>query len=456
MSSEAPGAYPVKDGWLGLEAPRYTSYPSAHHFLPVIGADHHAGFLSELTPDTSVSAYVHIPFCRELCWFCGCHTKMTKRYAPVASYVRLLLKEIEIIGQKAGRRGRLVNIHFGGGSPSLLEAKDLLAILYALAEAFEHHPPGELAIELDPRTTTPENAALYASLGFNRVSIGIQDFNEEVQRAINRVQPYEMVASVVRNLRNSGIQDINCDLVYGLPFQTEARFLATLEQTLSLQPSRIALFSYAHMPQVKKHQRLIQDDWLPTPMEKLELYRLARETLEANGYVTVGIDHFARPEDPLARAMRNGSLRRNFQGYVVDDSDVVIGIGSSAISQFPGGYVQNDASTPEYGKRIGQGKLASIRGWGFTGDDSVRKHVIDALMCFLSVDIGETCHRFDLDEGYFAPELQELQTGPYREIVTTQGGRLCVITPHRMAARVVASVFDRYRGTALSRYSKVA
>lgn len=456
MSSEAISAYHEKAGWLGLEAPRYTSYPSAHHFSAQVGADQHAAFLSEITPKTSVSAYVHIPFCRELCWFCGCHTKMTKHDEPIASYVRLLLKEIETIGRITKQRGHLNSIHFGGGSPSLLEAKDLRAILHALAETFEHHSPEELAIELDPRTTSPENVALYADLGFNRVSLGIQDFNEEVQQAINRIQPYEMVASVIENLKNSGIHNINCDLVYGLPFQTEARFLATLEQTLSFNPSRLALFSYAHMPQVKKHQRLIQDDWLPTPTEKLELYRLARETLEANGYVTVGIDHFARTEDPLAQAMRNGTLRRNFQGYVVDSSDVVIGVGSSAISQFPGGYMQNDASTPNYGKRISRGDLASIRGWGFTGDDSIRKHVIDALMCFLSVDVHDVCRRFDLDDDYFAPELRELQTGPYRDIIAIQDRKLCVTTPHRMAARAVASVFDRYRGAITSRYSKVA
>ena len=443
-----------------MEAPRYTSYPSAHHFSSKVGVDQHAEYLGDIKQDSSISAYVHIPFCRELCWFCGCHTKMTKRYEPVASYVRLLLKEIALIGQMTGRRGRLTNIHFGGGSPSLLEAKDLLAILYALAETFTYHPsgqpPGELAIELDPRTTTPENISLYASLGFNRVSVGIQDFNEEVQRAINRIQPYKMVASVVENLRASGIQNINCDLVYGLPFQTEARFLETLKQTLSLEPSRIALFSYAHMPQIKKHQRLIQADWLPGPLEKLELYRLARETLEKSGYITVGIDHFAMPDDPLAQAMQNRSLRRNFQGYVVDDSDAVIGIGSSAISQFPGGYIQNDASTPEYGKRISQGKLASVRGYGFSGDDTARKYLIDALMCFLSVDVGDICHRFGLEKDYFADELCELQTEPYREIAAVEGRKLYVITPHRMAARVVASVFDRYCGAALSRYSKVA
>lgn len=442
--------------WLGQEAPRYTSYPTAHHFSAEVGDEVYGEWLAALAPDAPLSVYVHIPFCRELCWFCGCHTKMTRRYEPVARYVTALLCEMEILQRYTGGKGRLVNLHFGGGSPSLLEPREMSAIFGKLATLFPFAESGERAIELDPRTTLPENIDLYAELGINRVSIGIQDFNEEVQQAINRVQPYALVASVMERLRKVGIGDINCDLIYGLPFQTRERFVATLEQTVSFKPSRISLFSYAHMPQLKKHQRMIDAAWLPSADEKLELYRMAAALLEAEGYVTVGIDHFARADDPLAIAMQNRTLRRNFQGYVTDDAEVLIGLGASSIGQFPEGYAQNNARTPEYIAAMEDGRLATTRGWRFREDDLARKQVIDELMCFLSADIGEICCTFGLPEGYFHRELERLCGKEYCDIVACDGGMVRIITHHRMAARVVAAVFDRYHGQQVSRYSQVA
>ena len=442
--------------WLGLEAPRYTSYPSAHHFLPKIGESQHIEWLNAIGEQSSVSAYLHIPFCRELCWFCGCHTKMTKRYDPIEKYVRVLLKEIENLKQHVRGKGILKNIHFGGGSPSLLERGDLMAILYALSSTFDFKEGGELAIELDPRTTTPENIARYADLGFNRVSIGIQDFDPVVQQAINRIQSYDMVASVLANLRQAGLQKINCDLIYGLPHQTMERFRETLLKTIGLAPSRIALFSYAHVPQVKKHQRMIDEAWLPSDAEKIELYVMACELLAENGYVAIGIDHFAQKNDPLAVAMQNRTLRRNFQGYVTEATEVLVGFGSSAISQFPQGYVQNTVQSVDYRNRVESGSLPSVRGWAFEGDDPVCKRVIDDLMCFLSVDLAEIRQAFGLDEHYFKAELEELREDRYRNIINCDGDSVRMTTPYRMATRVVASIFDRYRGTANGRYSKVA
>ena len=443
-------------GLLGLEAPRYTSYPSAHHFLPQVNPEIHAAWLTNIQKNTTISAYVHIPFCKELCWFCGCHTKMTKRYEPIAKYVRVLLQEIELIGKMAGGKGKLVNIHFGGGSPSLLEPNDWLSILYALASAFEFTPPGELAIELDPRTTTHENILAYAKLGCNRVSVGIQDFNPEVQQAINRIQPYAMVKTVVDQLREVGIGEINCDLIYGLPHQTLDRFHRTLEKTLSLDPARISLFSYAHMPQLKKHQRLIDESWLPSISEKLQLFIEASRVFEANGYVAIGMDHFAKPDDPMTIAMRNRSLRRNFQGYVVDDTDVLIGFGSSSISQFPEGYTQNSASTPDYSTKVGGGMLPTVRGWTNRGDDLARKKIIDALMCFMTVDLAEIADEFSLPLHHFDDSLNELRAFESKGILEVEGSRITLTTPYRMAARVVASAFDGYRSVAPSKYSKVA
>lgn len=442
--------------WLGLEAPRYTSYPSAHHFSPQVDENQYCQWLSAIDDETSISVYVHIPFCKELCWFCGCHTKMTKRYSPIASYVQLLLKEIETLKQHIGGKGKLLNIHFGGGSPSLLEAKDLSAILSAIAAVFGQAPQQELAIELDPRTTTPENIAYYAELGFNRVSIGIQDFDPVVQQAINRVQPYPMVASVMQQLRDAGINQINCDLIYGLPHQTPERFQDTLEKTIALNPERIALFSYAHVPQVKKHQRQIDITQLPSNMQKLALYAQACEMLAVNGYVAIGIDHFAKPDDPLAIAMKNRTMRRNFQGYVTETTDVLIGLGSSAISQFPEGYAQNTADAVDYRNRVENSQLPCVRGLIFEGDDLARKRVIDDLMCFMSADLAEICRTFNLDPLYFKSALQALQNENYREIAEVSEARVRITTPYRMAARVVAFVFDRYGGVAAGRYSKVA
>lgn len=456
MSSDKAAEIDEMPELLGLEAPRYTSYPSAHHFSSQVTPQTYAGWLANIEKNTTISAYVHIPFCKELCWFCGCHTKMAKRYEPIAKYVCVLLQEIELIGKITEGKGKLVNIHFGGGSPSLLEPNDWLSILHALASAFEFTPPGELAIELDPRTTTAENIEIYAKLGCNRVSIGIQDFDSEVQQAINRIQPYTMVKTVTDMLRNAGIGEINCDLIYGLPHQTLERFHRTLEKTLSLDPARISLFSYAHMPEIKKHQRLIDESWLPSISDKLQLFVEASRLLEANGYVAIGMDHFAKPDDPLAVAMKNRSLRRNFQGYVVDSTDVLIGIGSSAISQFPEGYAQNSANTPDYSASVSSGMLSTVRGWSNRGDDLARKKIIDALMCFMTVDLAEIAEEFRIPLHYFDDAVRELQAMGKTGILEVSGSCITLTTPYRMAARIVASAFDSYRGNVASKYSKVA
>ncbi len=447
---------PTDLSWLGKEAPRYTSYPTAHHFTALHGAEQHGEWIRSIAEDASVSVYVHIPFCNELCWFCGCHTKMTKRYEPIAKYVRVLLKEMETLKGMLAGRGKLVNIHFGGGSPSLLERGDLLAIMYGISAMFERTEQGEYAIELDPRTTTMENIALYADLGFNRASIGIQDFNAEVQQAINRIQPYSMVAKVVDGLREAGIAHINCDLIYGLPHQTQERFEETLIKTLSFEPERIALFSYAHVPQIKKHQRMIQTEWLPGEAEKLALYTMACRMLAEAGYVLIGIDHFAKASDPLAVAMVNRTMRRNFQGYVTDDTEVLLGLGCSSISQFPQGYMQNSAQIVEYRTKVEAGELATARGCAFVGEDIARKQVIDELMCFLEVDLAKIRAQFGLASGHFAAELATLTRGAFTDIVAVDGECIRITTALRMAARVVAAEFDQYRGVAAGRYSKVA
>ena len=435
--------------WLGLEAPRYTSYPTAHHFSDQVDAEVYSNWLKNINETAEVSIYIHIPFCKELCWFCGCHTKITNHYAPITRYVGALLQEIELVKNLKGTKGKFTNIHFGGGSPSVLVGSDMQLIMAAISELFTDKPTGEIAIELDPRTTTPENIKLYAALGFNRVSLGIQDFDYSVQLAINRIQPYDLVAKVVEQLRDSGLNQINCDLIYGLPLQTLQGFMKTLEQTLTLNPSRLALFSYAHVPSVKKHQTLIDTANLPSDVEKLAIYEAAYQFLIDAGYVAIGIDHFAKPEDPLAIATKNHTLRRNFQGYVTDTTDTLIGLGVSSISQFGEGYAQATTNSLDYRTAIENGKLPIKRGYNFKGEDKARKQIIDELMCFLSVDLGG-------QEQHFASELAELQKPEYSEIVEVNGGKITVSDKHKMAARVIATVFDEYRFMATGRYSKVS
>ncbi|MBL0338764.1 MAG: oxygen-independent coproporphyrinogen III oxidase [Rhodospirillaceae bacterium] len=441
--------------WLELEAPRYTSYPSAHHFVPQTNESPYRQWLENIGYHKAVSVYIHIPFCRELCWFCGCHTKITRRHKPIYDYIQVMLQEIKMLQHFIKGKGTLVNIYFGGGSPNLLEDSDLRSILTNVSSIFKIVTLRESSIELDPRTTSPEKVALYSSLGFNRVSIGVQDFDPKVQLSINRFQPYSLVEKVVKNLRAAGIDQINCDLIYGLPHQTLGNFRNTLEKTISLNPSRIAIFSYAHIPHIKKHQRMIDATWLPSPKEKLSLYLLAHEFLQENGYTAIGIDHFAKPADPLTIAFKNHTLKRNFQGYVSDDTEVLIGIGSSAISHFPQGYVQNSPNMPEYQDLVGNNTLPTIRGWQMSKDDQLQKTVIDELLCFMRVDLEEISKRFAVDPSYFKKELDTLQSLESLGIVKTSGYVVEIVSQYRMTARVVASVFDKYHSTMAGRYSKV-
>ncbi|MEI7494178.1 MAG: oxygen-independent coproporphyrinogen III oxidase [Alphaproteobacteria bacterium] len=456
MLTVAASLEKTKKSWLGLEAPRYTSYPSAHHFSAEFDSIHHEEWLGEIGRDTSISVYFHIPFCRDLCSFCGCHTKITKHYDPIAAYVQTMLKEIELLRCRVGSKGKLVNIHFGGGSPNLLNSEDLRSILYAINSVFELSMSNEMAIEIDPRTTTVEKILLYEELGFTRVSLGIQDFDPIVQQTINRIQPYHMVASLMSKFREVGIQQINCDLIYGLPHQTPERFRDTLIKTVALDPARIALFSYAHMPELKKHQRIIDMSWLPTDSEKLTLYVMASKILEENGYTSIGIDHFSKIDDTLASAQRDFTLKRNFQGYTTDSAEILVGIGNSAISQFPKGYVQNSQHSVMYRNLIENNRLPSVRGWHFKNNDHVHKRVIDELMCFMYVNLEVVCNAYKLDISYFQLELEKLRKEPYQEIVKIDGQIISINTSYRMAARVVASVFDQYKHAAAGRYSKVA
>ncbi|MBW8881181.1 MAG: coproporphyrinogen dehydrogenase, partial [Asticcacaulis sp.] len=317
--------------WLGTEAPRYTSYPSAHHFEAVT-PETYTSWLQALDPGQSIGLYVHVPFCEQMCWFCGCNTQITKRYYPVAAYVDNLIAEIAMIGRVLGFRPKAHALHFGGGSPGILKPDTMRRLFDALTAAFDLQAGAEVSIELDPRRITAEKAETYAELGVNRVSLGVQDTQDEVQAAINRIQPMALIADAVDRLRGLGIHELGIDLVYGLPRQTSESLQRTLDDVVVLDPQRISAFSYAHVPWARKHQRLIDETALPNLSQKAFQYLQIDTQLSVLGYVPVGIDHFARPNDGLDRALRDGSLRRNFMGYTDLPNDRLIALGASSIS----------------------------------------------------------------------------------------------------------------------------
>lgn len=430
--------------WQEQEAPRYTSYPPAFYFSPNINQEQHTNWLSKLQPNTKVSVYVHIPFCEKLCWFCGCHTKITQNKRKVSDYTKILLQEIALLRNITNKNGQLVNIHFGGGSPNILTSLDLEEILNGIKSLFSTHAIDELAIELDPRVTTPHQVETLAALGFNRISMGIQDFDPMVQEAINRVQPFSMVAALIDDLKKVNISAINCDLIYGLPHQNYANFKDTIDKVISLDPARIALFSYAHLPHIKKHQSMIKTTDLPSFAEKLAIYGMACKQLNEHGYTTIGIDHFAKQTDSMSIALQNYTLGRNFQGYTTasNSSGVLLGIGASAISQFREGYINNAVNVVEYKNAIQNNKLASNRGWEFTPEDLFRKEIVDTIMCYLAVDLNKICEKYCLTSSYFQDEISRLIEPAYQSIITVENNRIQITTKDRMAARLIAAAFD--------------
>ncbi|MFN3499923.1 MAG: oxygen-independent coproporphyrinogen III oxidase, partial [Pannonibacter indicus] len=301
--------------------PRYTSYPTAPHFSAEVTPGLYGSWLAGLPEETDLSLYLHVPYCRELCHYCGCHTKATRKDAPLVQYAKSLEAEIELVAGHLGAQRRVRHIHWGGGTPSLLPEASLLELSGLIRVLFDLTPDLEHAIELDPRYVTRRLALTLAVMGINRASLGVQDLNPDVQKAIGRVQSYEVLQTAVDHLRDAGLDALNFDLMYGLPLQTRDTILDTVARSVALQPSRIALFGYAHVPWMKKHQRLIDEPTLPAPAERLAMADAAREALMDAGYVAIGLDHFARPDDSMAIALAEGRLKRNFQGYTTDQGE---------------------------------------------------------------------------------------------------------------------------------------
>jgi len=434
--------------------PRYTSYPTAPHFHPSVDAVTYRRWLGSLSPSTNLSLYLHVPFCRALCWFCGCHTKATQRAAPIARYAELLGREIDLIADALPSRLTVSHIHWGGGSPTLLPAEEFSRLSARLREKFDLAADAGIAIEIDPRTATQPMIAALAANGVNRASLGIQDFDQRVQEAINRVQSYATTERVARWLRAAGIQAINLDLLYGLPHQTVDTVAATVRQALALAPARIALFGYAHVPWMKKNQSQIDEKALPSAAERVAQFTAAQEILQTAGYVPVGLDHFARADDGMAQSLASGTLRRNFQGYTTDIADALIGLGASAIGALPQGYVQNAADTAAWSRAIADGHLATVRGIRLSDDDRVRRTIIERLMCDMAVDLDAIARGHGFTARDFAAEIAATAPMVADGLVVVDGAAIRITEAGRPYSRVVCALFDRYLNSAQQRHAK--
>ena len=446
-----------------VPGPRYTSYPTADRFVEAFTADQVAQALAQRREGAAamllpLSLYVHIPFCESLCYYCACNKIITKRHERSQTYLRYLSREVDLYAAHLGIGQTVSQLHLGGGTPTFLTDDELRELMGMLRRSFTFAPGGEYSIEVDPRTVDASRLATLAELGFNRLSFGVQDFDPAVQKAIHRIQPAEQVFSLVESARSLGFESVNIDLIYGLPRQTPESFDRTLAQIAQLRPDRIALYAYAHLPQRFKPQRRIAVAELPPASAKLEMLSRSLLALQQAGYVYVGMDHFALPNDPLAVAKRQGRLHRNFQGYSTQPDCDLISLGVSAIGRVGAGYSQNAKTLEEYYDYLDQGRLPVVRGLALSRDDLVRRSVIMALMCqgqleFESIDLA---HLIDF-KLYFAPELETLRGMQEQGLVEVSETAIQVTTMGWFFVRGVAMVFDRYlqADRTRARFSKI-
>ncbi|MCX2696043.1 MULTISPECIES: oxygen-independent coproporphyrinogen III oxidase [Ochrobactrum] len=433
--------------YAALAVPRYTSFPTAVDFTPIT-ADSTKSWLRQIGPRESVSLYIHVPYCKEICHYCGCHSKMAVREDVIENFVIALLSEIETVGASLTVRPQVVHLHWGGGTPSILHADQFKRIVAALRLSFDFHPDMEHAIELDPRTVNPVLVEALAQIGVNRASLGVQDVNAEVQKAIGRIQPIETVARAVTLLREAGIDRLNFDLIYGLPLQTVESLRETCERVAEMKPDRIACFGYAHLPQRRANQRLIDESSLPDADERFAQASAVAESFIGFGYKPVGIDHFALPDDALAIAAENGTLHRNFQGYTTDRCQTLIGFGPSSISQYPAGYTQNISDVGQYSKRVVTGGLATVRGYPMHDNDRLRASIITALMCNFRVDLNLAAPGVE-----FSDEMALLRPLVADGLVEVRDGVITATEDGKPLIRLVAATFDEFRRESVNGFS---
>ncbi|WP_430431356.1 oxygen-independent coproporphyrinogen III oxidase [Oceanicaulis sp.] len=429
-------------------SPRYTSYPTAPHFHTGVDAAVYGDWLDTLDRGKPISLYLHVPYCKSLCWYCGCNTRATTQDGPVEAYLKVLLKELTLVADRLPGRMTVSHLALGGGTPAILNPEQMDRLMSAIRDRFDFEADAELAIEIDPRHFTRDDAEGLARNGFTRASTGVQSFDPAVQRAINRIQPYELVEAAFNRLREAGVMKINADLLYGLPLQTEDSARASAEAAAALNPDRLAVFGYAHVPHMKAHQRLIKDEDLPAAKARLKQADAMEAALIECGYALIGIDHYARPDDPMTRALETGTLRRNFQGYTTDKAETLIALGASAIGQAPQGHVQNKADVRNWMLDVDAGRLPVGKGVAVSREDAMRAAIIEQVMTYLSVDPDAVAACYGLP----APQA-DLEDLIASGVVTIESGRILVNPAYRPLARLVAAAFDGYLASSEARHS---
>ncbi|MFB9261622.1 oxygen-independent coproporphyrinogen III oxidase [Bradyrhizobium erythrophlei] len=434
--------------------PRYTSYPTAPHFAPAIGEADYRRWLVSIPVRQPASIYLHVPFCRSMCWYCGCHTSVTKRDDPIAIYASGLRSEAHLIAETIGQRLPISHIHFGGGTPTIMTPETFADLVGALRYSYFVEPDAEIAVEIDPRTLTEPMAEALGFCGVNRASLGVQSFDPVVQRAINRLQSFEQTAKSVERLRRAGVGRLNFDLLYGLPFQTVESCLDTVARCVELRPDRFSVFGYAHIPSFKKHQLKIDESTLPDSIERhLQSETIAEALIDA-GYVRIGFDHFALPGDNLAVAKREGRLRRNFQGYTDDSAETLIGLGASAIGRTPQGFVQNVVATRDYLACITEDRLPTAKGYAFTEDDRFRADIIERIMCDMAVDLPQIARFHGRNPASAVIDHSRIESLIADGVVTMSDDRLSVTNGAEFLVRSVASAFDAHLARSAATHSR--
>jgi oxygen-independent coproporphyrinogen-3 oxidase len=432
---------------LSRPGPRYTSFPTAPEWTAAVGAEELAAHLARanLEAERPLSLYFHIPFCREMCAYCGCNVVISRRPERADRYLEALERELELVCARLPSRRTVSQLHLGGGTPTFLSEPQLERLWRLVTDRFRILPEAEVALEIDPVVTSPGQLTLLRSLGFNRVSMGVQDFTPEVQEYVKRIQSVELTRAIYEHARALGYRGINFDLIYGLPKQRRETFDRTLELVVGMRPDRVAVFSYAHVPWMRPHQKRFDEALLPDPVEKFRLFALAHRRFLEAGYLQIGMDHFARESDELAQARLERRLRRNFQGYTVNPAGDILAFGITGISDLAGCYAQNLKTLSHYYRSLEQGRLPVERGWILTPDDQLRRGVISEIMCNFHLDLEAACAPFGIDAAAtFAEELEALRE-PEQQGLLERRGLVLELTPlGRVLCRNVAMVFDPY------------
>ncbi len=427
--------------------PRYTSYPTAPNWTEDVGPKDYEDSLRAASANETdpLSLYLHIPFCRRRCYYCGCNTCVVKERDAVTTYLKALHTEIDRVSDLLAPRRRVGQLHLGGGTPTYLTIDELSSLFDRIGDRFEFTPNCEKSMEVDPRVTTDEQLTFLHERGFNRISFGVQDLDPEVQKAIGRIQPTDLVTAKLEHVRRLGFEGVNFDLIYGLPRQRIDKFAHTIDEVVRLRPDRIALYSFAFLPQRMAHQMKLPKEDLPDLNTKFGLFAMALERLTAAGYRQIGMDHFALPEDELTKAQKDGRLHRNFMGYTVQSTPDMVGLGMSSIGYIDDSFFQNISSVGDYSKTIAGGSLATYRGLRLKPDDLIRNYVIESLMCNFEVSFKAVSERFDIEyQSYFAEEHSRLSEFVDDELLFCHDNGMAVTPPGRTFVRNIAMTFDTY------------